>query len=616
MADIIRLLPDSVANQIAAGEVIQRPASVIKELVENAIDSGSTVISVLVKDGGKTSMQVIDNGCGMSETDARLAFERHATSKIKEAGDLFAIRTMGFRGEALASIAAIANVTLKTRKPDEELGTEIQISGSDVKLQEPVNCPSGCNFVVSNLFFNVPARRKFLKNTNTEFRHILEEFMRAAISHPDIEFGLIHNDSEIYKLPPAILKQRIIHIFGRNANANLIPVEAVTSIVKIKGFIGRPEYAKKKFGEQFFFVNNRYMRHPYFHRAVMNAYDQILQPDHLPSYFIFFESDPKSIDVNIHPTKTEVKFEDEQAVFQIIKAAVREAIGKTNIAPSIDFNKEDGIEIPYTGKGTEVRPPEIPVNPEYNPFEDGFHQDRYGRSGRSTIRNTNTRDWQKFYEGFKTENDHPESFEALDKKRQQFTASGKQIPTVTFLQVKKRYIITTVKSGLMIIDQKRAHERILYEKLIHSLANNFSIAQQTLFPETIELDAHDYSLLNEIMDDITAIGFDISNFGNGTIAVNGCPSDIKNPEPKALIESILGEYRNTKDDIKKNNKEKVARCLAKSSGIGYGVVLTPEEMQVLIDQLFGCENPNYSPSGKKIISIIELDEIEKKLGSK
>jgi DNA mismatch repair protein MutL len=614
MADIIRLLPDSVANQIAAGEVIQRPASVVKELMENAIDSGSTSISILIKDGGKTSIQVIDNGCGMSETDARLAFERHATSKIKEAGDLFEIRTMGFRGEALASIAAIAGVTLKTRKSKDELGTAIQINGSVVENQEPVQCPAGSNFIVSNLFFNVPARRKFLKNTNTEFRHIVEEFMRIALSHPDVEFGLKHNDSEIYKLPSATHKQRIIHIFGRSINANLIPFEADTIIVKIKGFIGRPEFAKKKFGEQFFFINNRYMRHPYFHRAVMNAYDQILPTDYVPTYFIFFESDPRSIDVNIHPTKTEIKFEDEQAVFQIVKAAVREAIGKSNIAPSINFDNEQSIEIPSFRKDADVRPPEIPVNPEFNPFDDGIQNNRESKAGKNLYKKTNMPEWERFYEGFESEGDHPDSFKILNKQEPQFFPSDKNLLPVAFLQVKNRYIITTVKSGVMIIDQKRAHERILYEKLIHSLANNFSIAQQSLFPETIELDPRDYSLLNEIFDDVTTIGFDISNFGKGTIVVNGCPAEINNPEPKALIESILEEYRNTESDIKKSSKEKVARCLAKSSSIGYVIALTIPEMQVLIDQLFACENPNYSPSGKKIISILSLEEMEKKLG--
>ncbi len=614
MADIIRLLPDSVANQIAAGEVIQRPASVVKELMENAIDSGSSVISVLVKDGGKTSVQVIDNGCGMSETDSRLAFERHATSKIKEAKDLYEIRTMGFRGEALASVAAVANVTLRTRKTDNELGTEIEINGSEVERQETVHCPEGSNFIVSNLFFNVPARRKFLKSAHTEFRHILEEFMRIAISHPDLEFGLVHNDSKIYKLPVTILKQRLIHLFGRSMNASLIPVSADTSIISIKGFIGRPEHARKKFGEQFFFINNRYMRHPYFHKAVVVAYDKILPADHIPSYFIFFECDPKNIDVNIHPTKTEIKFEDEQAVFQIIKAAVREAIGKTNIAPSIEFNTEESIQIPVTRKDKDIRPPEISINKDFNPFNDVYSADTESRSGESHYKRTKLPDWEKLYEGFKSEDDHPDSFKLSKKSAQQsFQSDSLNLKTVAFLQVKNRYIVTSVKSGMMIVDQKRAHERILYEKLIHSLANNLSIAQQTLFPETIELDQHDYSLLNEIMDDVAAIGFDISDFGNGTVVVNGCPADISNPEPKVLIETILEEYRNTKEDIKKNTKEKMARCLARSSAIGYGVALTIDEMQDLIDRLFACENPNYSPSGKKILSILNLEELEKKL---
>ena len=609
MTDIIRLLPDSVANQIAAGEVIQRPASVVKELTENAIDAGSSAISVLIKDGGKTSIQVIDNGCGMSVTDARMSFERHATSKIKDAGDLSEIRTMGFRGEALASVAAIANVTLKTRKPDDELGTEIVINGSKVEKQEPVSCPSGANFTVNNLFFNVPARRKFLKNSGIEFRHVVEEFMRVSLPHPDIEFTLIHNDSDVYRLPVANLKQRIIHIFGRNHNTSLIPVETETSIIKIRGFIGKPEFARKKFGEQFFFINNRYMRHPYFHRAVMNAYDQILAPDHIPTYFLFLESEPSHIDVNIHPTKTEIKFEDEQAVFQIIKAAVRESLGKLNIVPSIDFNPEKGFDIPSPTKNSDVRPPEISINTGYNPFENDKDID----SGNSARQKSKIPDWSKFYEGFSSGKDHPDSFN-LPSGQERKIFESESISPVMFLQVKNRFIITTVKSGLMIIDQRRAHERIVYERLVHSLAHNHAIAQQSLFPETIQLDPGDYSLLSEINEDMSAIGFNISFFGNGAIVVNGCPAEVRNPEPAALMESILEEYRNTQADIKKSAKEKVARCLAKSSAVGYGISLNVTEMQNLTDQLFACENPNYSPSGRKILSIINLDEIERKLG--
>ncbi len=613
MADIIRLLPDSVANQIAAGEVIQRPASVVKELIENSVDGGSTSVSVFIADGGKSSIQVLDNGCGMSETDARMAFERHATSKIKEAGDLFEIRTKGFRGEALASIAAIANVALKTRKVEDELGTEILINGSHVVSQEPVSCPGGSNFSVKNLFFNVPARRKFLKNTNTEFRHIVEEFMRVALSHPDIEFRLTHNDAEIYNLPVTNLKQRITHIFGRLINSNIIPFTTETSIIKIKGYIGKPEYAKKKFGEQYFFINNRFMKHPYFHRAVMNAYDQILPPDSFPSYFIYLESDPHSIDVNIHPTKTEIKFEDEQAVFQIIKAAVKEAIGKTNIAPSIDFNLEENFEIPHFKKNSEAKIPEIPINPNYNPFDDDFGKQPVEGQKKEFYQKQKLPDWEKFYEGFDSENEHPDSFKIIDKPDQQSLRHDGYTQPVNFLQIKNRYILTPVKSGLMIIDQKRAYERIVFEQLIHSLAHNHTIAQQSLFPVTIELTPRDYTLFNEIIDDLYLIGFDISNFGNNTIVINGCPSDIKNPEPKVLIESILEEYRSTKSDIKQNSKEKIARCLAVSSSGRYLLPLSTPEMQELVDQLFACENPNYSPTGKKIITIMVLDEIEKKL---
>ncbi|MBN2610294.1 MAG: DNA mismatch repair endonuclease MutL [Bacteroidales bacterium] len=613
MADIIRLLPDSVANQIAAGEVIQRPASVVKELVENSVDAGSTCISVIVTEGGKNSIQVIDNGCGMSETDARMAFERHATSKIQEAADLFEIRTKGFRGEALASIAAIATVTLHTRKTENELGTEIQINGSNVEIQGPVSCPAGSNFTVNNLFFNVPARRKFLKNTNTEFRHITEEFIRIALSHPDLEFKLINNGTPVYNLPVVNLKQRITHLFGRSVNASLIPFESETSIVKIKGYIGKPEFAKKKFGEQYFFVNNRYMRHPYFHRAVMKAYEQLLPPDAVPSYFIYLESDPQNIDVNIHPTKTEIKFEDEQAIFQIIKASVKEAIGKTNLAPSIDFDNESSFDIPYIRKNSQVKIPGITVNPDYNPFDSETDKRPSGDSTFKSRQNSNLPDWEKLYEGTGGKEMQPENTSSNLNSQQQVFGQMDFTQHSSFLQLKNRYIFTPVKSGMMVVDQKRAYERIIYERLVHSLAHNFAIAQQTLFPETIQLTPADYSLLNEIFDDLCTIGFDISNFGNNTIVVNGCPSDIRNPEPARLIESVLEEYRNTQGDIKKNARERVARCVARSSAVGYNIPLSVSEMQEVIDQLFGCENPNYSPTGKKIIFILDMQELEKKL---
>jgi DNA mismatch repair protein MutL len=610
MADIIQLLPDSVANQIAAGEVIQRPASVVKELIENSVDAGSTNIKVIVKDGGRTLIQVTDNGCGMSETDARLAFERHATSKISNADDLFEIRTMGFRGEALASVAAVANITLKTRQTENDVGTLINISGSKVTEQEQTSCPDGLNITVKNLFFNVPARRKFLKSNSTELKHIINEFHRVAIPNPDIEFILIHNDSEIHNLPASSIKQRIIHIFGKSINQNLTSIDTDTSLVKIKGFIGKPELAKKTFGEQFFFVNNRYMRHPYFHRAVMSAYENILQPDSFPSYFIFLEADPKTIDINIHPTKTEIKFEDEQSIFQIIKAAVRESLGKFNIAPSIDFDSEGLVDIPILRKDTSVKPPDIPVNKDYNPFEANRDTGSYRKDILSSSDRDKLKNWEKLYSGFKNEKDHPDSFGMIEKSGQKTLEPSSGMATGNIFQLKGKYILTSVKSGLMVIDQKRAHERILYETYIQSLAKNVTLAQKTLFPDTVEMDPADHNTLMEILDDVCSIGFDISDFGNNTIIINGCPSDIPNPNPKELIETLIEEYKNTRGDIKVNAKERIAGSLAKASAINYGTLLTAEEMQEIVDRLFACEEPNYSPSGKKVISILSIEEFE------
>lgn len=613
MADIIQLLPDSVANQIAAGEVIQRPASVVKEMVENSVDAGSTKIKIIVKDGGRNLIQVIDNGCGMSETDARLAFERHATSKIKNASDLFEIRTMGFRGEALASVAAVAKITLKTRQAENEIGTLLNISGSQVLEQEQTTCPEGLNIAVKNLFFNIPARRKFLKSNSTELKHIINEFQRVAIPHPDIEFMLIHNDSEIYNLPKSNLKQRILHIFGKSINQNLTSLKIDTSLVNLKGFVGKPENAKKTFGEQFFFSNFRYMRHPYFHRAVMNAYENILQPDSFPSYFIFLEADPKTIDINIHPTKTEIKFEDEQSIFQILKAAIKESLGKFNVAPSIDFNSDGVIEIPSLKKDTEITPPEIPIDPEYNPFKNNKDSQYYRKERTSGSEKDKLQNWEKLYSGFSNTNDHPDSFKLTGQSGQKTLESSVKLSIDNIFQLKGKYILTSVKSGLMIIDQKRAHERILFENYIQSLAKNVPMAQKTLFPDTVEMDASDHNILMEILDDICAIGFDISDFGNNTIIINGCPSDIPNPNPKELIEILIEKYKSTEGDIKVNAKEKIAGSLAMASAINYGTPLTLEEMQEIVDQLFACEEPNYSPSGKKVISIITIDEFENKL---
>jgi DNA mismatch repair protein MutL len=606
MADIIHLLPDSVASQIAAGEVVQRPASVVKELIENAIDAGSTTIKVIAKDGGKTLIQIIDNGCGMSETDARMSFERHATSKIREAADLFAIRTLGFRGEALASIASVGQVVLRTRKPESDLGTELIISGSSVESQEPVNCTSGTSFTIKNLFFNVPARRKFLKTNNAEFKHIIYEFQRVALANPDVEFTLEHNDEEIYSLPRTNLKQRVVHLFGKAINQNLTNIDTDTSIVRITGFVGKPEFARRTSGEQFFFINNRFMKHPYFHKAVMSAYEKILSPETIPSYFIYLEADPDTIDINIHPTKTEIKFENELAIFQILLAAAREALGRFNLIPSIDFNTEGAMEFPVFRHNDSFPVPEISYNHNYNPFDEELKIP--GVTGRND--NENLHHWEKLYtqEGFPIKG----ADENVASSAQQSLSTGNNDHSTTIIQLKNRFILTSVKSGLMLIDQRRAHERILYEQYIRSFAMNYPVAQHTLFPETFELDPADYLMLREIMDDLHAIGFDIRDFGSNTIVISGYPADCHKENPKELLEAFLEKYKSTDCDIKTSVRERIARSLAVAGAINYGEPLSRQVMQELVDGLFACESPGYSPSGKPIVVILAIEELEKR----
>ncbi|MDA3780640.1 MAG: DNA mismatch repair endonuclease MutL [Bacteroidales bacterium] len=607
MPDIIQLLPDSVANQIAAGEVIQRPASVVKELVENSVDAQAESITINIKDAGKTLIQIIDNGCGMSETDARLAFERHSTSKIRKANDLFAIKTMGFRGEALASIAAIANVELKTKTGDKDIGTCINVEGSEMKNQTPVSCLSGTSFSIKNLFFNVPARRKFLKKNVTEFNHIINEFQRIVLTHPNIEFKLFHNNSEIYHLPKSNKRQRIIGIFGKKTNLNLISLKSETSIINIDGFIGKPENAKKRFGEQFFFINNRFMRNPYLHKAIMNAYQGILPHDTIPSYFINLEASPDTIDINIHPTKTEIKFENQQAVWQILHAAIKQTLGKNNIVPSIDFDQDKDFSISSLTKNTVIRQPSIEINPRYNPFDaekKSFNTNR-----------DNTNNWQKLYEGFENESPEKEDKQlstllSTNINNDSKIQKGNTISD-NFFQFKNKYILTPVKSGLMLINQKRAHERILFEKYLYSLKNETAITQKNLFPNTIELTSIEYSIIINILNEINSLGFDIKDIGNNSIIVNGMPADTNNKEPKEIIDQLLFEYQNSEIDISEKGKEKVAQSLAKAAAIGYNQTLCNKEMQEITDLLFACSAPNYSPSGKKIISIINTEELEK-----
>lgn len=586
MSEIIHVLSDAVANQIAAGEVIQRPASVVKELMENAVDAGASKIRVIVKDAGKTLIQVIDDGTGMSEKDAERCFERHATSKISNADDLFSIQTNGFRGEALASMAAVSEVILKTRLENNELGILIRMAGSKLESKETIQSPPGSNFQVRNLFYNIPARRKFLKSDQTELRHIINEFNRVALCNTGIEFSLFHNESEILQLPVTRLRQRISDVFGKSINSYLLPLESETSLIKINGFIGKPEHARRTYGEQFFFVNNRYIKHPYFHKAILKGYDQILASDHIPSYFIYFSSDPSAIDVNIHPSKTEVKFEDERVIWQILLASVKKVIGKNNLSPSLDFDTEGVIDIPVLSRDTEIRQPSIDTNPAFNPFE--------GEPGYERRRQSK-----------------PYLDERFEGWEQLFEPVGESTTTrQKFLQVKNKYILSSVKSGVMLIDQRRAHERILYERMLKSLENHQPMAQQSMFPETITLSAADYQVCLEMMEGMEQLGFDIRNFGNQSVVVHGFPAEMKPAGAGDTIELMVEQYKTLQGLNKTQHAENVSRAAAKASAIHYGKPLTELEMQELIDQLFACANPNYTPSGLLIVKIIDLEELD------
>ncbi len=620
MSDVIQLLPDSVANQIAAGEVVQRPASVVKELLENSVDAGATEIKVIVREAGKNLVQVIDNGKGMSDTDARMAFERHATSKIREANDLFSITTMGFRGEALASIAAVAHVEMKTRTAGEELGTQIEIAGSSVISQQAVQCAAGTQISVKNLFYNIPARRRFLKRNSTELRNIINEFQRVALANPHIDLSLYHNDVPLFVLPKSNYRQRIVHLVGKTINSQLITVETNTPLITINGFIGKPETARRKKGDQFFFVNNRYMRHPYFHKAVMTAYEKLLPEGAAPAYFLFFEVDPEIIDVNIHPTKTEIKFEDEPAIWHILSAAVRESLGKNNIVPSIDFDTDDSIEIPVSGHATEIVEPVIEVDPAFNPFEQ--EKGSYSKGGGSFSSATNKKEsvegWEELYAGFKKDEEQGENknefYELPEPVQQTIPASetGESVfRSERFFQLKNRYILTAVKSGLMLIDQKRAHERVLFERFMESVTTKRSTSQKTLFPEELNLIGEDAELIRDVMDELHAFGFEIKEPENGKFLIYGIPGHLENISGSAVIDGILNDFKTGEIDLGEKRKEQILASMAKKASIPYGKVMTQEEMTELFDRLFACSEPAWSPSGKKIVSIIGNDDIDK-----
>ncbi len=611
MGNQIHQLPDHIANQIAAGEVIQRPASVVKELVENAVDASADKITVKIKDAGKTLIQVTDNGKGMSETDARMAFERHATSKIAEAKDLFHLTTMGFRGEALASIAAITKLTLKTRAADEELGTEIQLSGSEVTTQEPVQCPAGSNFQIKNLFFNVPARRKFLKADTTEFRHISEEFIRVALTHPEIEFELIHNDQIVHHLPKNNRKQRIINIFGKNYNDKLIPIETQTTLGNIHGFIGKTELAKKSPGEQYFFVNNRFMRHPYFYKAMMLAFDPLLQKGQYPVFFIYFNVDPDTIDVNIHPTKTEIKFENEKALWQILQAAVKEAIGKHNLTPSIDFDMENSIEIPVASNQPEpAKAPGIRVNPEYNPFEkeNTYHrQDSYKQYEKQNP----GENWDTLYQDFDREAGQTEVRFKRDLNMDENEKTDNFSP-VRFFQLKQKYILSHVKSGVMLIDQKRAYERIIFEQLQQNLDLKKSSTQSSLFPDEFTPNPLAADTLREIIPELSKLGFQIAE-QNNVFLIKGVPGELTDLHPAKLLEHLLGSLDEGDPDLHESLTALIASKLAQISSMNCNKALNQDEMEHLTENLFTCQMPNYTPEGKPVLRILTLEEIDKLL---
>lgn len=611
MSDIIQLLPDSVANQIAAGEVIQRPASAVKELLENSIDADSTQIQLIIKDAGRTLIQVIDNGKGMSHTDARMSFERHATSKLKNADDLFNIRTKGFRGEALASVAAVAQVELKTMRATDEIGTKIIIEGSDVKTQEPCQTSKGTSIAVKNLFFNVPARRNFLKSNQVEFRHIMEELQRVALAHPEVSFELYHNEQIQLSLERSNFKQRIVGLMGNNYNERLVPVEEQTEIVKISGFVCKPEFAKKTRGEQFLFVNHRFIRSNYLHHAIQHAFEDLIPHDSHASYFLQLEVNPASIDVNIHPTKTEVKFEDEKAIYAILRTAVKQSLGKYQIAPTLDFETENSFTLPHNYEQNEVVIPKIKVNPNYNPFE---RELPLSFKGSPVPKDKNVKHWDKL---FPTQSDFENIRNAEQDEEEQLSIThqqeteAKQESRVCF-QLHRTYIITQIKSGMMIIDQQLAHERILFEQFCRWLAMHKSTCQQLLFPQTVELTPNDTLLLNDILDDLKNLGFDIAPFGNNTFVINGIPPGASEQECKNLLEEILESYRLNTDELKFNRQQQLALALAKNIGTKRGKQLNNEEMNSLIDFLFACEIPNHTASGRPIIQIISIDELAKK----
>lgn len=641
MLDIIHLLPDSIANQIAAGEVVQRPASVVKELLENSIDARANNIQLIVKDAGRTLIQVIDDGMGMSATDARMSFERHATSKIRTADDLFSILTMGFRGEALASIAAIAQVELRSRRMIDEVGTMIRIEGSEIKSQESVSCTKGTNFQVKNLFFNVPARRNFLKSNPVEMKHILDEFQRVSLAHPDITFTLYHNDVEVYNLPAGKLSRRIVDIFGKAYREQLASCEEETPFVNISGYVGKPESAKKGRGEQFFFVNKRFIKHNYLHHAVLSAFDATIPEGSSPFYVLFIEIDPSHVDINIHPTKTEIKFDDERAVYAIIRSAVRRAIGVYNLTPTIDF--ESDINFANLTNTNRFSDSPNPISPSfsglsdfenarpssqqgtYQPQRDDVYREKRGADQRDNT-SSNTENWRKLFdglEGFKPNNQASLGFDSepmtMGSKANDISDESRriaEIQEISAIQIQNRFIVAQAKSGMMLIDQRAAYERILYEKYYNNLKNKKSFTQQLLFPKTLDLQPADYQLVMEIQEEIKALGFSFEEFGQHTIKINGVPPEVQEENEKEIFEGLVQQYKTNQTDLQLDRLENVARSFSKRSSSKYMGELSKIEINLLIHQLFETAVPSYTPNGEPIMTILSLDQLAELLNRK
>lgn len=614
MADIIQLLPDHVANQIAAGEVVQRPASVVKELLENAIDADATVIKLIIKDAGKTLVQVIDNGKGMSATDARLSFERHATSKIRTADDLFQLHTKGFRGEALASIAAIAHVELKTKQAHDDVGTAIVIEGSTIVSQELVVTPKGTAISVKNLFFNIPARRNFLKSNTVELRHVIDEFQRVALAHPNISFVLYNNGSEVFNLPISNYRQRIVAIFGAKTNEKLVPVDEDTEVLKISGFVGKPEFAKKTRGEQYFFVNDRFIKSPYLNHAISSAFEGLLKGGNHPSYFLNLTVNPQTIDINIHPTKTEIKFDDEHTLYALLRSAVKHSLGQFNIAPVLDFERDANLDTPYSFIEKQTTTPVIDVDRSFNPFKETYV------SGKQTtvFKQQTLNNWDSLYvglesKGTKTEHDFSEvHFESEETTPSIFNDENDVDKIQTTYQLHNKYIVSTIKSGMLVIDQHRAHQRILYEDFLKNLTIKAGVSQQLLFPLELYFSSQEIRIINQLKDDLEHTGFVFSNITNETIEIVGVPITVPDTEVSIILEQLISDVENEVPDSHFSTTDLLAKSMAKSLAIKRGQSLLKDEQEHLVNKLFACKEPNVSPTNRTTFITMSVDELDKK----